>query len=182
MNAFCNSSQHVAIRPIDPLVESCLSKLASERSSVREFLRMRPSLISKLWPRLRVCGILAMGSIAAWGGESYRISGRVQDSATAPVSNAAVQLVKSAQHGREKIVTETRTHKDGRFEIGTAGHTKVALRVLAPGFNEKFVLLGAEGVRKDIDVGTIWLAVSCSGPGVVCDDVTSPLPPRSHKR
>jgi hypothetical protein len=115
-------------------------------------------------------GIITTVVTMASAAGSRAIVGLVTDKTNSPLPNVLVEL-KCSRNGKLRTVAATRTNDEGRFRL-QFGSPQCKIRISAPGFASRLVSLDKPGKDEAIDLGKIVLDVSCSGPGVVCDEVT----------
>jgi hypothetical protein len=142
------------------------------------------------WPRrmvalkfLALMATTAAGLIASTAGmEPTIVTGMITDEANGAIPAAVVEMT-CIEKGQPEVRTETKSGEDGRWEIGADIKGRCRLKISAVGFAPVLLGISSPTDRPKIDVGKTRLKVSCSGPGVVCDEVTPgkdsvPEPPK----
>jgi Carboxypeptidase regulatory-like domain len=105
------------------------------------------------------------------------IRGLVTDEANAPLPNALIEL--NCPKEKASAQASTKSNADGRFQFEATLHGMCKVKITAPGFSTLLVPIPDSPKRAVTDLGKIRLSVSCSGPGVICDEVTpTEAPPR----
>ncbi len=97
------------------------------------------------------------------------ITGVVTDEADAPIPNAIVELLSVARNGNTNILLRTESDHEGRFKLEGQFSGTLKIKLSARGFVPALVSINNSDM---VDVGKIRMKISCSGPGVVCDEVT----------
>lgn len=131
--------------------------------------------------RLVALGIVALLSALPATSSSAKLKvlrGVVTDEAESPVPNVVIQLACHVR-GKELTLGRALSNADGRFELKVVLQHECELKVTAPGFAPMVRALPDNPRLAIIDVGAVRLRVSCSGPGVICDEST-PTEVASH--
>ena len=104
------------------------------------------------------------------------IHGVIADQTDSPIPNALVNLsCVHRVHGNTE--TKTKTGTDGRFRLDSTLPGECRVNIFAPGFLSVVIRVKASGNKAGVDLGKVRLRISCSGPGVICDEVTSKAEP-----
>jgi hypothetical protein len=122
---------------------------------------------------LMLLAVLPLLTKTASGAEaSLIVTGIVVDPAGGPFPNGAkVELVLVDDKGRETIVSSIMTDSDGAFQL--AGSHRGVYRVKFTHGKKKVVViaLGKRALGSKVDVGVIKIEISCSDPGIICDEI-----------
>jgi len=102
--------------------------------------------------------------------QSSFIRGVVTDEASLPVPNTRIEL-RCARTGHTTKIVSTSTRADGAFQLLTRLRGVCKVNIAAPGFSPVLILIRSSVNHAPVDLGTIRLRISCTGPGVVCDEV-----------
>jgi Carboxypeptidase regulatory-like domain len=116
--------------------------------------------------------LLAM-SVAAYpiNAKPRPIRGSVSDEAGNAIPAAIVEL-SCVRDGKSSVLEHAKSDTNGHFQLEATPDGRCQLKISAPGFAKTSVRLSTSGNHGTTDVGKIQLRVSCSGPGVICDEVT----------
>jgi hypothetical protein len=105
------------------------------------------------------------------------LRGAITDEAASPLPKVVIQLACHVR-GKELTLGRTESKADGRFEFEAVLQHGCELKIVAPGFASVTKPIPDSPRPAIIDVGTVRLRVSCSGPGVICDEATPTEGPR----
>ena len=99
------------------------------------------------------------------------VRGLVTDDADAPIPNALIELV--CVQGEKKITAASgKSSANGHFQFKTTLRGICKIKISAPGFSDLLVSMADSDGRAVINLGKMHVRVNCSGPGVICDEVT----------
>jgi len=99
------------------------------------------------------------------------VRGVVTDEADNPIPNVLIELT-CARKGKAAPLANTKSNSEGHFQLEATVNEACNVKITAPGFSTALVPIRPSGNSSEMDLGKIRLRVSCSGPGVVCDEVT----------
>jgi len=116
-------------------------------------------------------GALLTASLASSEPRPKLVRGLVTDEADHPLPNV---LIEWSCVGKEKPgpLETAKSGADGRFRLEARLEAGCKVKITSPGFSTRLVPIPDSAKRSPIDLGKISLRVSCSGPGVVCDEIT----------
>lgn len=99
------------------------------------------------------------------------VIGSVTDEADAPLPNVLIEL-ECVQSAEKKVHFSTKSDAQGHFRIEATFRGGCNARISAPGFSAVIIPVPKSRETDVRDLGKVRLRVSCSGPGVICDEVT----------
>jgi len=109
-----------------------------------------------------VCYLSTTPRLAA---QSRVIRGVVADEASLPVPNAQIEL-SCARTGHATKIVSTSSGADGGFQLQAILLGPCKVNIAAPGFASVLIPISGSNRHAPVDLGTIRLRISCSGPGV----------------
>ena len=103
--------------------------------------------------------------------QSRVVRGVVTDEANLPVPNTHVEL-SCARTGHATKIVSTSSRADGGFQLQAMLLGECKASIAAAGFAPVIIPIRGSNKHTPVDLGTIRLRISCTGLGVVCDEVT----------
>jgi hypothetical protein len=125
-------------------------------------------------PVVAVFAILATLVVSPINARSNSIRGLVTDESDTALPNVLVELT-CTQNGHVSVLANTKTTSDGRFKLDMTAPNACKIRITAPGFASTLIPIRGSEKRGIVDLGKIRMKITCSGPGVTCDEVTPKL-------
>ena len=117
---------------------------------------------------IAVAALLTLLPSSTCEGRSKMIRGIVTDESATPIPNAFIEL-SCPQKGKG---VSTKSGIDGHFQFEAILYGACKTKIAAPGFSIRVIPISSSDKRAVMDLGKIQLRVSCSGPDVICDEVT----------
>jgi len=100
----------------------------------------------------------------------FQVIGILVDPANMPFPDATIELI-LAHAGDSKAISSTKPDEEGRFHVEAAWQSGTyQLKILPRGLHPMVLGVSVQRLSKRIDLGKIMVKVSCTDPGVICDD------------
>jgi hypothetical protein len=116
-------------------------------------------------------GLAIALSASASDAKPTTVTAIITDEADSPIQDAVVGLTCTGKRKTSASVT-AKSAANGRLEFAAALSGVCNLNVAAPGFTPTLVGFDTSHHGPVMDLGKVRLKISCSGPGVICDQVT----------
>ena len=96
--------------------------------------------------------------------------GIVSDETRRAIPRVHIQVLDGSETRTQELLATVDASMDGSFTIDGVRCTDCYLRITAAGFAARTVKMSRHSRQATIDLGNIELKLSCTGPGVYCDD------------
>ncbi len=116
--------------------------------------------------------VLILPEPGVGGPDERAITGIVVDPANVPINGAVVELLQVRSGNDDRVVLTANTDVAGVFRLKPpASRYKTKVKISAAGFLVTTVSVPKLRGMSKADLGKIRLGVSCSTPGVICDEL-----------